>query len=763
MPFSVDGPVNLMRGLRDVMAHEDNAQTRLNTIVELIANNMGVGVCSVYFRQADDVLELYATHGLNQDAVHHTKLRMGEGLVGDIAQHRRLLNLSDATRHPRFAYRPETGEDPFRSFVGIPILRSGEILGVLVVQDREERFFIAPEVEALQTVAMVLSEILQTQGMDKTYAEGTAYSFAGQKLSEGLALGHVVRHEPRVEIHQLIADDAEAEIMRLNAAIYKLRENIDELLVTEDVSHAGDHFDVLQTYRMFANDMGWLRRLYTAINTGLTAEAAVERVNYDMRARLVGQRDQYLRDRIHDFDDLSNRLLRVLTGAAQLASEEKLPRDAILVARTMGPSELLDYDRRRLRGVVLEEGGAGAHVVIVARALNIPVLGGVQHVVDIARDGEEIIIDAREGMVHLNPPPDLVESCSDRAQFFARQQRRYRHYRNRPAVTRDGHSVELNINAGLLVDVENLKNSGADHIGLFRTELQFMISARLPRRDEQRQFYKNVLDLADGREVTFRTLDIGGDKMLPFMQARQEDNPALGWRAIRMVLDREKLLRYQLRALLQAAQGQKLKLMFPFISTVDEFRRAKAVLQKEIEHQQRFGHELPLKIEVGTMLEVPSLLWSLDELLPLVDFLSVGTNDLMQYIFASDRGNPKTSQRYDILSAPFLRLMRDIAQACQKHQTPVSLCGEAVGEPVVAMTMMGLGFTRFSIPASSIGPVKYMINNIRDYDRLSLAVHHIIDNAQDNLRENLRDLQMTDIFTRTRTSVMGENKKQIEK
>lgn len=741
MPLSLEGPRILLRRLRQVMADGGDLQKRLDNIVELIATSMNTAVCSVYLRRGRNVLELCATEGLNQEAVHKTVLHFGEGLVGDIAQHTRPLNLADAPSHPRFAYRPETGEDPYKSFVGVPILRGGSVSGVLVVQNITQRIFQNEEVEALQTVAMVLSEMLAVaqEAADEAGPSDHPQRFAGRGLTDGLAMGHVVLHEPRVEVTRLISDDPEEESNRLAAAVYKLRRNVDDMLSNDDVSHDGEHMAVLEAYRMFANDRGWLRRIQAAIRTGLTAEAAVERVNNGMRARLGGQRDAYLRERLHDFEDLSNRLLRILTGRAELASEDKLPRDAILLARTMGPAELLDYDRKKLRGLVLEDSALGAHVAIVARALNIPMLGDVRGIVNAARDGQEIIVDVDSHEAHLNPPADIVDAYSNRARLQARRQQRYARIKHLPALTKDGVQVQLNKNAGLMVDVENLTDSGAENIGLFRTELQFMVSATMPRQKQQQDFYHRVLDSVGDRDVVFRTIDVGGDKVLPFMRLAPEENPAMGWRASRMVLDRPALLKVQMRALLQAAAGRKLSVMFPLITTIDEFRACRALLFAERDRLVGFGHKVPAQIELGTMLEVPALVWQLDKLLPELDFLSVGTNDLMQFFYAADRGNPQTGTRYDFLSLPSLRLLAHVQAQCAAHDVPVSICGELGARPLEAMALLGLGYQKFSLPSAGIGPVKRMVRSAHA-GKLRAAIADILDSAPDDMRAAMRQI-----------------------
>ncbi len=381
MRGALGGPRVLLRRLREVMAEPVSAQDRLDKIVVLIAANMVAEVCSVYVLRVDATLELYATEGLNRDAVHHTVMRADEGLVGLVASQANAINLSNAQAHPAFSYRPETGEEIYHSFLGVPILRAGNTLGVLVVQNRARRTYSEEEVEALQTTAMVLAEMIASGELSALALPGAepaarrSVHLKGAALSDGIALGHVVLHEPRVVVTNFIADDVPKELKHLEAAIETLRSNLDEMLEHGDVVEGGEHRDVLEAYRMFAYDRGWVHKLEEAVMTGLTAEAAVERVQSDTRARMLRQTDPFLRERLHDLDDLANRLMRQLTGRDHAPSRESLPENAILVARSMGPAALLDYDRKRLRGLVLEEGGPHSHVAIVARALGIPAVG----------------------------------------------------------------------------------------------------------------------------------------------------------------------------------------------------------------------------------------------------------------------------------------------------------------------------------------------------------------------------------------------------
>ena len=715
MRGALGGPRVLLRRLREVMAEPVSAQDRLDKIVVLIAANMVAEVCSVYVLRVDGTLELYATEGLNRQAVHQTVMRANEGLVGLVSREAKSINLSDAHSHPAFSYRPETGEEIYRSFLGVPILRAGNTLGVLVVQNRAQRTYSEEEEEALQTTAMVVAEMIASGELSALARPGLepaarqVLHLTGIPIADGVGLGHVVLHEPRVVVTNFIADDVPKEVRRLEAAVDTLRADLDVMLERGDVADGGEHRDVLEAFRMFAYDRGWMRRLREAVMTGLTAEAAVERVQSDARARMLRQTDPFMRDRLHDLDDLANRLMRQLSGQDHAPSKEMLPDNAIIVARSMGPAALLDYDRSRLRGLVLEEGGPTSHVAIVARALGIAAVAQIDNAVGLVDAGDAIIIDGTEGDVHVRPPPDIQSAYGEKVRFRARRQAQYKALRHRPTVTRDQESVALMLNAGLLVDLPHIEESGASGIGLFRTELQFMIRTAFPRTSEQLALYQAVLDAAGDRPVTFRTLDIGGDKVLPYMRAVHEENPALGWRAIRLGLDRPGLLRSQIRALLKAAAGRELRVMFPMIAAIDEFDRARALVERELTHLRRHGHKLPDRVHVGAMVEVPSLLYQLDELFARVDFLSVGSNDLFQFLFAIDRSNSRVADRFDPVSVPVLRALKMIVDKGRAAGKPVALCGELASSPLGALALIALGYRVLSLTPSAVGPVKAML------------------------------------------------------
>lgn len=712
---ALGGPRVLLRRLREVMAEPVSAQERLDKIVVMIAANMVAEVCSVYVLRVDGSLELYATEGLSREAVHLTVLKPGEGLVGLVASEAEPLNLPDAQSHPAFSYKPETGEEIYHSFLGVPVLRAGITLGVLVVQNRAHRTYSEEEVEALQTTSMVLAEMIASGELSALAKPGAEPAVRrpvhaqGVALAEGIGLGRVVLYEPRVMVRNLIAEDVQKELKRLDEAVDTLRASIDVMLEDENMQRGGEHRDVLEAYRMFAHDRGWIHKLREAVMTGLTAEAAVERVQSDTRARMQRQTDPYLRERLHDLDDLANRLLRELIGPDQLPAKNALPENAVLVARNMSPAALLDYDRSQLRGLVLEEGTANSHVVIVAKALGIATVGQVENAASLADPGDAIIVDGETGEMHLRPLPGLESAYADKVRLRARKQAQYAEHRDKPAVTKDGHRINLLMNAGLMVDLPHIAQTGADGIGLFRTELQFMVAATLPRTGEQLRLYRSVLDAAEGKPVTFRTLDIGGDKVLPYMRSLEEENPALGWRAIRLALDRPALLRIQLRGLLHAAAGRELRLMFPMVAVTEEFDRSKAMVERELTHLRRHGHKLPETVHVGAMVEVPALLFALDEILKRADFLSVGSNDLVQFMFAADRGNARVSSRFDPLSAPVLRALKMVVDAGRRHGKPVTLCGELASRPLEAMALLAIGFRTLSLSPAAIGPVKAMV------------------------------------------------------
>ena len=734
----------ILTGLHNVMASRGSAQAKLDKVVDLIAEAMQSEVCSIYLLR-DNKLELFATRGLRKEAVHVTRLRMGEGLVGTIAAEGRILNLAEAAEHPEFVYRPETGEERFHSFAGVPIIRLESAIGVLAVQHAEPRRYEDVEIEALQTVAMVLSEMIAAARLVDGSRRGTRVDagplrLSGLKLVTGMAKGEAVFHQPRVVVEHTVADDIEAERARVYAAFRKMREQIDAMTKEAEFGTAGEHQEILETYKMFAYDEGWSRRINEAIDSGLTAEAAIERVHQRMRSRMRDIDDPLLAERLHDLEDLSNRLLRIVTGRMGTAAQTGLARDTVLIARNLGPAELLEYDRRRLKAVLLEEGSLTAHMTIVARAMGVPVVGRLQDIRHSVNEGEAILVDGDNGSVILRPNRPIATAFEHRMALSQKRKAEFAAIRSLPAVTRDDLQISVMVNAGLAEDAASLELTGADGIGLFRTEFQFLVSATLPGRERQQRLYSKVLDAAGDRPVIFRTVDIGGDKALPYIADVKDEaeNPAMGWRALRLSLDRSTLMKAQARALIEAAAGRVLRVMFPMISEPWEYDDARRLFEEQVAWAQSANRPLPSRIEFGAMLEVPSLAEMLDQLLPNVDFLSIGTNDLTQFLFAADRADPRLAERYDWLSPAILRFLKRILDTARDAQVPVRICGEMAGRPLEAMALVAIGAENFSITPAAVGPIKAMIRTL-DAAAARARIDQLLRRPPRNLRKALAD------------------------
>ncbi len=735
MPDGLESESRKLLGrLRDTMANQAAGQERLDQITHLTADSMGTEVCSIYLFRDDETLELCATQGLNPESVHQTRMKLGEGLVGRVARTGKVINAADAPSARGFRYMPETGEEIYSSFLGVPIQRLGEKLGVLVVQSKEAREFSADEIYALEVVAMVLAEMTE---LGAFVGEGAALRarhtqpvlIRGVTAQEGTAEGHIWLHEPRVVVTNLVADDPDTERTRLTEAVEHLRISVDQLLA--GASGDSEQVQVLEAYRMFANSKGWLRRMEENIDRGLSAEAAVEKEQSDVRARMLQATDAYLRERLQDLDDLSNRLLRILTGQGHETGAE-LPENPILVARNIGPGELLEYGRQ-LRGIILEEGSVGSHAAIVARALAIPLVINAKRIQNEALNGDHVMVDGDQGVVHLRPDDTVVSAFRDKMAMQAKAQERYASIRDKAAVTLCGKTIRLDMNAGLMADLPSLESSGAEGVGLFRTELQFLVRSQMPKRTELAALYARVLDAAKGKRVVFRTLDIGSDKVLPYMAAEDEPNPALGWRAIRVGLDKPGVMRMQLQALLRAANGRPLSIMFPFIAQYEEYTAARAEVDKAVAREQKLGHALPEKLEIGAMLETPSLAFACNKFYEEVEFLSIGGNDLKQFFFAADRENERVRRRYDTLNVSFLSFLEGIIDRCNATNTRLSFCGEDAGRPVEALCLAAIGLQSLSMRPASVGPVKHLLRRCNLDD-----VRQVINDARDAGEQTVR-------------------------
>lgn len=745
------GSRQMLRQLRDVMAGGGSPAERLDRITRLIAEGMIAEVCSLYVLRGSGPLVLFGTEGLRKDAIFRTRLAVGEGLIGAIAERALALALADAQKHPKFAYRPETGEEIFHSLLGVPVLRNGRVQGVLAIQTQLARDFTEEEVETLETVAMVLAEMIaagdlpepeQTEaGEDAVITVASRPELlSGSRLNAGIAAGRAVLHGRGAAINQTVAEDTDLEEDRLTEAVAAMQSALDTMLEdTRQRYGAGEHLEVLDAYRMIADDRGWIRRIREAVRGGLTAEAAVAKVQNESRARMVSAANPYIRERLLDLDDLAYRLLQHLTGEGNGAGRpQTIPDDAILVARSIGPAELLDYDQTRLKGLVVDEGSATSHAAIVAKALDIPMIGNVRGAIGKIESNDRLLLDGDAGQVHVRPGDDVWNSFAEAVDSRARRRAEFVASRDLAPVTRDGVEIALHINVGLPMELRSLEEAGADGVGLCRTEIPFMVSPTFPRMEAQTRMYREYFDAAGDKPVVFRTLDIGGDKLLPYFRPSDDDNPAMGWRALRIALDRPALLRLQLRALIRAASGRELRVMFPMVSEVAEFDRARALFDQEIARAERNGEKLPSLHRVGCMLEIPALAFQLPQLLAKVDFLSVGSNDLVQFLFASDRNNPRVADRYDALAPAMLQFLRSVLEAAEAAEVPVGLCGEMAGNPVEAMALIALGYRSLSMPPGAIGAVRLMLRAL-DRGALTSVLEPLLASDEHSLRAHLVD------------------------
>ncbi|MGN1063756.1 MAG: phosphoenolpyruvate--protein phosphotransferase, partial [Alphaproteobacteria bacterium] len=682
-PFSTR---HVLKDLREIMSKEMDLQKRLNKIVTIVAEQLNVQVCSLYILRPGEMLELYATYGLDTKSVHETFLRVGEGLIGEIALQRKALTFENAWEHPSFVYKPETKEKAFKSLLGVPIIRGDNLLGVFAVQTTQVQEFSDEMVELMETISMVLAEMLASIKLEAKENPVTMESRSkvdGVKLIAGVAVGQAVLHQRLERVTNILAKSAVSESKKLNSALKTVAEEIKKMLENPDISP--DQLDILNTYLLFTQDKGWTGKINQTIETGLTAEAAVQKVSDEVTDRMAQMQDDYIKERIHDLKDLANRLIRHLKGKTAAMKTAKLPKNTILVAHSMGPAELLDYDTQKIKAIVLEEGSQTMHVVIVARSLNIPVLGGIKNIFSLINTDDELAVDATKGHLFINPSDEVLDDFDHKLKTQKRLDVQYQKLKKLPGVTTDGVPVSLRVNAGLSTDLLLPEETYFDGVGLYRTELPFMTSEQLPDVQMQTDIYKRAILQASGKPIVFRTLDIGSDKVLPYFENRGEQNPAMGWRSIRITLDRRALLRGQLRAFIRASEGKELHIMFPMIASLHEFIEAKKTLQIELERERQKGGVLPSSVKVGTMLEVPSLIFQLPELVKLVDFISIGTNDLSQFLFATDRGNPIIWDRYDSLSPAMLKVLKYINDTCQNAGVPCSVCGEMAGKPLEAM------------------------------------------------------------------------------
>ena len=731
----------LLKRLKETLSELGEAQARLDEIVKIIAVSMKSEVCSIYLLNRNNNLELYATEGLQSKAVHYSELNVGQGLVGKIAATAEPIKTSQVSKTKGFRYLPETGEEIYNSFLGVPIQRLGKILGVLVIQNLKNRDYTEDDIYGLEIVAMVIAEMAElgaftnSDDTDELIRERKKpFSINGSIGKEGIVIGTAVLLEPQIKIKNPIADNPSLEKQKLKKSISKLNNQLSEIISKKYFKKKRDFLEILETHKLLIEDRSWINRMETSIDSGLSAIVAVEKEQTVTKSRITKVQNFYFKERLLEFYEMSNILLKILTNQNTHLNLDQV-KEPILVARNISPLELVSL-RNQLKGLVLEDGSVGSHTTIVCRALNIPLLIQTKDIINKSSNGDLVILDADQGIVHLRPENSILQLYISKIELRTKAKKSFLALKNKEARTLDNNKILLMMNAGLMADLPSLNESGANGVGLYRTELQFLINSRVPKRAEQAKIYCKVLDSAGPNPVFFRTLDIGSDKILPTITPEIEPNPTLGWRAIRLTLERTGVFKMQVQSLIRGAKGRNLNIVIPLVTEPREFFEAKEIIFEEIKREKNRNRIIPKLVKIGAMLEVPSLAFAPNSFFKNVDFLMVGGNDLKQFFFAADRENEKVRKRYDMLSNSFLSFLKLIIKKSEKYTIPLSFCGEDAGKPIEALVLCSLGFKSLSMQPNCIAPVKSLLRNIK-LSKIKEIVENTLDSNYENVRNNV--------------------------
>lgn len=712
VPSRVQSPLNtLLQKLSETLAKPQTLGTRLSKATRIIAEDLGAETAILYLLTPDHYLDVYAHYDNSTTNNKKVRFRVGEGIVGFIASTGQSLICENISRHQNFLHRPGIADHINLALLGVPLLTPRGVIGVLTLQNPPSKPFEQWREKTLTEVGNFLACVRELERFPALNTkdgkvEGIQ-TLQGISFNTGLSIGTALIHQPQAWRETEFSINPKQESERLKIAIRDMIDSIDHLLESTPNLEKNTQ-EVLSSYRMIASDRGWVRKIQEYIQKGFTAEASVQKVRRHTRERYAQIGDYLLKARLSDLEDLASRLLKHLSGKDSIS--EDLPESTILIAHNLGPAELLDYDRRFIKGLVLEEGVHTAHVAIIARALDIPVVGRIPLLLTHVSSGDKLIVDGIEGKVIVNPNNEALQDVREKITKLKKSQIINKELRDKPCQTLDNIPISLTLNAGLPIDLHHLEELHFHGVGLYRTEIPFMLRSSFPDVKAQTEIYQDVIEQAQGKSVTFRTLDIGGDKVLPYMWRVLDENPVLGWRAIRVSLDKPSILRQQVRALIRASQGKVLRILFPLISDISEYREACQHVMHEWNRTQ--SHLLPSSLSFGVMLEVPSIVDQLEDLLKEVDFVSVGTNDLFQFYYACDRTNPTVSNRYDVLSSSFLKYLRKIRITCEDAAVPFSICGEMAGKPLEALALLAIGYHSLSVPGPSAAHIKKMILNL---------------------------------------------------
>src|SRR5690554_745788 len=716
--------MSMLESLRIIVQEVNQSKdikTALSTITTSVCQVMDAEVCSIYLldRESDRYVFM-STEGLNKKVEGKLSLARDEGLVGLTAQRAEVINLDNAPAHPAFKHLPSVGEDPFNAFMGVPIIHQREVLGVLVVQQRASRKFDESEESFLVTVAAQLAGVIahaQVVGAIEPYGAKQAHKkdvrFYGVVGCPGVALGEAVVIMQQVDLQAVTArqcDDVIEEVTFFSDCLEQVRMDINELRSKFVGKIAAQEVALFDVYLQMLDDNTFKQAVIGRIQQGLWAQSALSQVIMEYVRSFELMDDLYLRERAADIKDLGLRILGYLQKMDPIKRE--YADNTILISEELTASMLGEVPREKLAGIISIRGSSHSHAAILARSMGIPAVVGVTGMPAKRLDGMPIIVDAYSGFVIANASPAVrkrYQVVYEEEQLISKGLEKLK---AKSATTLDGHSLPLMINTGLMSEITKSLEEGVDGIGLFRTEIPFMLGERFPTEDEQRQIYRQQLSIFSPKPVTMRTLDIGGDKALPYFPIA-EDNPFLGWRGIRITLDHPEVFLVQIRAMLKASIGMdNLHILLPMISTISELDEAKVLLQRTVHELQDAGLKVQMP-KLGVMIEVPSAIYLVKELAEKVDFLSVGSNDLTQYLLAVDRNNTYVSHLYNHYHPAVLRACNDIAKAAKNAGKPVSVCGELAGDPAAAVLLMAMGFDYLSMNAINVPKVKSIVRFIK--------------------------------------------------
>ncbi len=738
--------LNILRRIVQDVTSAASFQEALDIIVHEVREALGIEVCSVYLlNSARDRYLFVANEGFNADAIGTLSLGLHEGLVGLVGERAEPINLDDATAHPRFHLIPEIGEESFNSFLGVPVIHQRQVLGVLVVQQRDRRRFDESEEAFLVTLSAQLAAIIAhaqaTGDIARLTDKGTGLGardreevmFRGVAGAPGISLGTAVVIHPAASLEAVpekVVEDTTVELMVLDKAVNSVRNDIQRISDQFAESLPPEELALFDVYLHMLDDNALPGDIRKHIRDGQWAQGALKQVIREHVRRFEAMEDSYLRERGADVKDLGLRVLAYLQDIR--AKKTHFPDDTILVGDEVTPGMLANIPADTLRGIVSVRGSGNSHVAILARALGIPAVMGAVDLPLANIDNRPLIVDGFYGEVFANPSEQFIEQY----QMLANEEREFteelEELKELPCVTKDGWRVRLWVNIGLPGDISRSLDRGAEGVGLFRTEVPFMTKDRFPSEEEQRLIYREHMEAFEPRQMTMRTLDIGGDKSLSYFPI-SEDNPFLGWRGIRVTLDHPEIFMVQTRAMIKANAGLQclLRIMLPMISNITEVEEAKALVQRAYEEVVEEGVDVKQPM-VGVMIEVPAAVYQARQLAKSVDFLAVGSNDLTQYMLAVDRNNPRVASLYQETHPAVLTALRQVARAAHAERKPVGICGELAGTPVGAILLMAMGYDVLSMNATNLPKVKWVIRNIKRSDaRRMLARVLKMDTAQE--------------------------------